>query len=199
MEIQPDLFVEEAGAHENYLGILGLTYVPRFLDAAAQGQCLRNVDSSPWRTDLKRRVQHYGYKYDYKSKSIDRSMYVGELPEFATHIALRLFHEGLMPEIADQMIVNEYERGQGIAAHVDCVPCFGDSIVTISLGSVYDMEFTSLKTGESQATPLELGSALVLRQEARYAWTHQIRPRMFDNGRRRERRVSLTFRKVIFA
>ena len=44
----------------------------------------------------------------------------------------------------DQLIVNEYQPGQGISAHIDCEPCFKNTIVTVSLGSVYEMDFISL-------------------------------------------------------
>jgi len=93
--------------------------------------------------------------------------------------------------------VNEYERGQGITAHVDCEPCFKNTIVTVSLGWVYEMDFISLDTGEVRSTLLELGSALVMRDEARYRWMHRIKARQSDRGIPRERRVSLTFRNVI--
>ncbi len=197
MERQLELFADEQVIESCYLGIEGLTKVPNFLDAAMRDETLAMVDSLPWQNDLKRQVQHYGYKYDYKSRAIDRSMFVGELPPFAKAIALRLFQDGHMPGIPDQLIVNEYRRGQGIAAHVDCVPCFDDTIVTISLGSVYDMHFKSLETSVEKSATLELGSALILSGDARYSWTHGIRPRTTDNGRPRGRRVSLTFRKVL--
>ncbi len=197
MELQRDLFADDQGIQASLLGIEGLTYVPSFLDAAAHDETLATVDSLPWQNDLKRRVQHYGYKYDYKARAIDRSMFVGELPSFAQAIGLRLFQEGHMPEVPDQLIVNEYRPGQGIAAHVDCVPCFDGTIVTISLGSVYDMDFKNLESGAAKQATLELGSALIMSGDARFSWTHGIRPRLSDNGRRRDRRVSLTFRKVI--
>ena len=50
---------------------------------------------------------------------------------------------------------------------------------------------------------LDPGSLIVLRGEARFNWLHKIPPRKIDklNGRehKRERRVSLTFRKVILS
>jgi hypothetical protein len=70
--------------------------------------------------DLKRRVQHYGWRYDYKARRIDLSMRLGELPPWATRLALRLVRDGLVPQLADQVIVNEYVGRQGISKHVDC-------------------------------------------------------------------------------
>ena len=54
---------------------------------------------------------------------------------------------------------------QGISAHVDCLPCFKNTIVTVSLGSVYEMDFINLETKVIRSTLLELGSALVMRDE----------------------------------
>lgn len=48
-----------------------------------------------------------------------------------------------------------------------------------------------------QSIPLEPNSLLVLQGEARYKWKHGIAPRKSDNGVRRGRLISLTFRKVI--
>src|SRR4051812_18599435 len=61
----------------NHLGVAGLTYCSDLLDAEAQRRILEEVDSRPWLNDLRRRVQHYGYRYDYKAREVNPSMYVG--------------------------------------------------------------------------------------------------------------------------
>jgi len=45
------------------------------------------------------------------------------------------------------MIANEYLPGQGISAHVDCVPCFSDRIASLSLLSPCEMVFQNGKQG----------------------------------------------------
>jgi alkylated DNA repair dioxygenase AlkB len=115
------------------MSILGLTYIDEFLTASEQEAVLSEVNNQPWLNDLKRAVQHYGYKYDYRSRRIDESMKVGPLPDFALRISEKLMDCGLIETNPDQMIVNKYEPGQGIYPHIDCVPCFGDTIVTVSL------------------------------------------------------------------
>ena len=185
----------------NFDRIPGLTYLPDIVDQERQNHLLANVDSQPWLNDLRRRVQHYGYKYDYKARRVDSSMRIGGLPEWALALADQLVYRGLMRELPDQLIVNEYEPGQGIANHVDCVPCFTDSIASVSLGSSCVMTFTSKETGHVIPLLLEPRSLVALRGEARYGWTHGIAARKTDTyqGRtiHRRRRVSLTFRKVI--
>ncbi len=179
------------------LGISGLAYFRELLSPAAQKRILDAIDAKPWQHDLKRRVQHYGYKYDYKARRVDPSMYVGPLPPFAVEVAERLLELGLVAEQPDQLIVNEYQPGQGITAHIDCEPCFKDTIVTISLGSVYEMDLIHAETQEVRSLTLELGSALILAGDARYKWKHRIVARKTDHGKPRGRRVSLTYRNVI--
>lgn len=203
MTVQRELFdvlQESKGLQQDYLGVPGLGYYTELLNESEQQQALEEVDSRPWRTDLKRQVQHYGYRYDYKARAIDHSMRLGSLPEFATIIAKRLLILGLIDEMPDQLIVNEYLPGQGIAAHVDCEPCFKDRIVTVSLGSACEMDFIST-TGPIKSALLEVGSGLLLSGDARYKWMHRIRARKSDRNRsaQRARRVSLTYRNVIIA
>jgi alkylated DNA repair dioxygenase AlkB len=159
------------------------------------------IDREQWLTDLHRRVQHYGYKYDYKARKIDRSMYLGALPLWVQPVAARLLSEGYMQDMPDQLIVNEYEPGQGIAAHVDCIPCFGSIVCSVTLGSQCVMELTEVAGLGSESLLLEYGSLLVLAGESRYNWKHGIPARKSDKFGglllRRSRRVSLTFRTVI--
>jgi alkylated DNA repair dioxygenase AlkB len=199
MTRQSSLFEDPAddGLKQDYLGIQGLGYLPGVLTPEEQVKVLAEIDKMPWQDDLKRRVQHYGYKYDYKARAINHSMYVGPLPPFAVEVAQQLMSHGLISGFPDQLIVNEYQAGQGISAHVDCEPCFKDTIVTVSLGSTYEMDFISLESREVCSTLLEPGSALVLERAGRYQWMHCIKARKSDHGVPRGRRVSLTYRNVI--
>ncbi len=179
--------------------IPGLVYLPNYISLEQHDRLFAEVDHAEWRADLKRRVQHYGYRYDYKARAIDASMRLGELPSWASDLARRLHVEGFMDRLPDQLIVNEYLPGQGITPHIDCVPCFGPSVASLSLGSTCQMDFAH--AGVSEPWILEPRSLTVLRGEARYTWTHAIAGRKSDliGGARvrRERRVSLTFRTVV--
>lgn len=173
--------------------IPGLTYIPDFITPDEESALIDNIDRQPWLTDLKRRVQHYGYKYDYKARAVTDDAYLGTLPEWIDPVAQKL------PFKPDQAIVNEYLPGQGISAHVDCVPCFDDMIASLSLGSGAIMQFTN--GNEKQELYLKPCSLIVLSGEARYKWTHAIPSRKSDvvDGFKLERgrRISLTFRNVI--
>ena len=129
-------------------------------------------------------------------------MRIGELPEWLKKLGQKLQKDGHMPEVADQVIVNEYQPGQGISKHIDCEPCFKDTIVSLSLGSGCIMEFIH-KDDKAKKMPVRLApkSLIVLSGEARYKWLHGIPARKSDewNGHKypRQRRVSLTFRRVV--
>jgi alkylated DNA repair dioxygenase AlkB len=175
--------------------IPGASYHPGFLTEDEAQALWLAIAAQPWLGDLARRVQHYGYRYDYQARRVTRDMYLGELPPFLRATSRRLFEDRWFRALPDQAIINEYLPGQGISAHVDCVPCFGDQIATISLGSSCEMEFA--RHHERQRHILEPRSILVLADAARFEWTHAIRARRSDHGRPRSRRISITFRTVI--
>jgi alkylated DNA repair dioxygenase AlkB len=183
------------------MDIPGLCYLPDFLDETRERVLISLIDRQPWLTELRRRVQHYGYRYDYKGRQVTAEMYLGPLPDWLQPLGRELNERGLMPYAADQVIINEYEPGQGIAPHVDCVPCFADTIASLSLGSTCVMEFTSVESRAKVPLFLARRSLVVLSGEARYDWRHAIPARKKDTheGRdlSRSRRLSLTFRKVL--
>ena len=173
--------------------IPGLRYVPDFITPDKEQVLMEVINHQPWLNDLKRRVQHYGYKYDYKARTVTDDSYLGRLPEWLEPTTQKL------PFKPDQAIVNEYLPGQGISAHVDCVPCFGDMIASLTLVSGAVMQFTN--DNQKEEIYLEPCSLITLSGPARYEWTHAIPGRKSDkvNGFQveRHRRVSLTFRSVI--
>ncbi|MEQ1705789.1 MAG: alpha-ketoglutarate-dependent dioxygenase AlkB [Rickettsiales bacterium] len=200
MIAQKDLFADESSANAQPV-VSGVSYIPDFIDSATESALIKTIDAQPWITELKRRVQHYGWRYDYKARSVTNDLRIGVLPDWLQTYAVRLQQAGLFNKTPDQVIVNEYQPGQGISAHIDCVPCFADTIASLSLGSPCVMDFTHNETGEKSSLLLEPRSLIVLTGDARYIWQHAIAGRKTDryNGQiiNRNRRVSLTFRKVI--
>ena len=194
----------------------GFLYEPGFVTVDGAEDLLREIDDedAPWLSDLSRRVQHYGFKYDYQARRIVRSMHLGPLPDWLRGLADQVtgfvesnggFESAEPLEAFDQAIINEYEPGQGIAPHVDCEPCFGPVVATLSLGSDVEMQFDHVRTGERIPVRLEQRSLAVLKGDTRYEWQHSIANRKSDpplggRGKRvkRRRRVSITFRTVIF-
>ncbi|MCF8878328.1 alpha-ketoglutarate-dependent dioxygenase AlkB [Hyphobacterium sp. SN044] len=178
----------------------GARIIGNFVSEQEANRLLAETDASDWRVDLKRRVQHYGWRYDYRERRVTADMRLGPLPDWLGPVAEAVGGLAEFDRRPDQVIVNEYLPGQGISAHVDCEPCFGPAIASLSLGGRAEMVFRHRKSGERRALILEPLMLLILAREARYDWTHEIPPRQSDvvNGARehRARRVSLTFRTV---
>ena len=182
--------------------VSGLSFIENFLSHKEQNYCVQRVDTAldEWRNDLSRRVQHYGWHYDYKTRAITPDMHIGALPDWLADIAQRIYNEtGLFDRVPEQVIVNEYLPGQGIATHIDH-PGFGPTVCTISLLDDWEMDFSQNWRDKSPAL-LQKGSCVILTKEARSVWQHGIAPRKSeatDTGRRsRKRRLSLTFRTVV--
>ena len=179
----------------------GLQHFRQRVTPARQTALLETIDRSPWLNDLKRRVQQYGYRYDYRRKGLDPASRIGPLPVWALDLIDAFRHEGLTDTSYNQLIINEYTPGQGISPHIDCRPCFDDTIFSLSLGSPCIMTMRHIESNRARDILLEPGDILLMSGEARYDWRHGIAPRKTDrvSGRvvKRGRRVSLTFRRVL--
>lgn len=192
----------DIGKSKPIIPIKGLKYVEDFISDTEHKEIWEAINKETWLDDLKRRVQHYGYKYDYKRRSLDYTMYIGDIPQWTKFIAERIVSKGFMKYLPDQLIVNEYKSGQGIADHIDCEPCFEDTIISLSLGSPCIMDFKNKDDKKDKhELLLEPKSLVVITDDARYKWTHGIPSREKDKwlGQTifRQTRISLTFRKVI--
>jgi len=191
---------EQTPIQDIEIDIPGFHYVKDWISSEQQDEIMKFLDSVEWSTELKRRVQHYGYHFDYKTSEISETP-IEPIPSVLQPMIKRLkeeFFDGVLP---DQLIVNEYIPGQGIGPHTDRTHCFGPTVASISMLSPVVMDFSNCKTLEKRALKLEPCSILVLKDDARYRWTHGIGQRDKDmwQGKefQRSRRVSLTFRTVI--
>jgi alkylated DNA repair dioxygenase AlkB len=179
--------------------IKGLRYVSEFISLEEEQTLITTIDELVWLDDLKRRVQHYGYKYDYKKRKIDNSMRLGPLPSWADALIKKITLEEISNVDFDQLIVNEYACGQGITPHIDCEPCFEETIISLSVGNATLMDFQNKNNRELKISQLlQPRSILIIESEARYDWLHGIKGRKKDPITKEifERRISLTFRKV---
>ena len=62
--------------------IEGLIIIPNFITKEEEEYLIQEIEDNEWNTSLKRLTQHYGYMYDYKSRTITNENYIGELPEY---------------------------------------------------------------------------------------------------------------------
>lgn len=170
--------------------ISGLVYIENFISEKEEIDLLENINKQEWNTTLKRRTQHYGFIYDYLKGSANTK--TTPLPEWSMFLIERL--RGYLKVEPDQLIINEYEPGQGIYPHIDSTDSFKDGIISISLGSDIIMDF--IRGDDKKELVLHRRSMLCLHGDARYKWRHGIVPRKSDNGVKRSKRISLTFRKM---
>lgn len=157
----------------------------------------------------KRRVKHYGYEFRYGTSDCDETKPLTEpenrMPEILNILFEKMLKEKLIHVIPDQMTVNFYEPGQGIPPHTDNTTAFDEYIISLSLKSSVQMEFRQNGSRKFSKLVLKPNGLLVLKGDARYNWAHLIAERKHDlvaneNGiltvKKREKRISLTFRKV---
>jgi alkylated DNA repair dioxygenase AlkB len=207
MHEQIDIFAAAANLQREHIERDGdlpadFVVVPHFISNAEERALLESIDASAWNTDLKRRVQQYGYRYDYKARAVSERDRLGDLPQWAIPIAARLVDCDYFDAMPDQVIVNEYLAGQGISSHTDRTTCFGPVIASLSLGSDVIMNFNE-SNGRAGSIVLPRCSLLVLQGAARSKWRHGIAQRRRDainsTAFQRNRRVSLTFRSVLLS
>ncbi|ATZ80383.1 putative DNA repair dioxygenase [Bodo saltans virus] len=179
----------------------GLFYCDNFIDDKMEQKIIHLVNQEKWSSELSRRVQHYGYKYDYKRRTTDpHKDYIGELPVWTDYIIHKMFcsfHKTCIHlpfETFDQLIVNEYKKGQGIGKHTDCISCFSNGIAIISLNN--DSIITFEKNGIRHDIHVKRKSLVLMTDDARYNWTHAIIPMNNNNFTNDKPRISITFRFV---
>jgi len=180
--------------------IIGLSTYSEFISEEDALRIIDFIDEKEWLSGenaLKRRTQHYGYEYDYKTRSTGMKV-AKPIPGVMMGLCTKLVEMKIFPQIPDQLIVNEYLPGQGIAAHIDQPVIFGDTITSIALCGDCTITFGKCKTKVDLHFKERM--AVVLQNDARYQWTHSIPARKSDkiDGVKipRKRRISLTFRTI---
>lgn len=167
-----------------------ILYYPEFINEKEEEFLITFFNQKEWDTTLSRRTQHYGWKYPYKTK--DKLEKTEEIPKEIDFILQRVNDHYKLK--FDQLIVNEYLPGQGISPHIDHPDLFGDTILSLSLGSNCVMNFDSEDHHFYQN--LERRSLLGIQGKHRYKYLHSIPARKKDNGIERQTRISLTFRII---
>ncbi len=171
-------------------------YAPNIISEELECDLIQYIDSFDWTIgpDEKRLVQQYGYNYNYNSRTISEEK-APPIPALLVELATKL----KIPEY-NQMIINNYLPGEGITPHIDNLNCFGNEITIISLGSGVTMNFTRPKH-KAKEIYLEARSMLILKDEIRKLWKHEIKKRKSDvvYGIRkpRGRRISITYRMCV--
>ncbi|KAJ2158683.1 hypothetical protein GGF46_003579, partial [Coemansia sp. RSA 552] len=179
----------------------GLYYIEDFISEEEEQyilDCIRadNGSDDKWFRIQERFVKHYRHSFDYYKKHVgDASLTASpDLPQwfvpFIDRVRQRL-PQAPAPFAPDQLTIQRYPAGAGIAFHSDSHTSFDDRVVILSLASPVEMVFRN-PSGSTDAThtvDLKPRSLVLMTAEARYGWEHCIRIRRSDliNGRVRPR------------
>ncbi|UJH92808.1 alpha-ketoglutarate-dependent dioxygenase AlkB [Antarcticibacterium sp. 1MA-6-2] len=177
----------------------GLLLYPDFINKSLEEELIAEIDSQPWVVDYDRRLQYYGYRNELESP-YDLVKFPVPIPPKMYELSRKIVEQKIIEKQPDQVIINEYSPGQGIRPHKDR-NYFDNQICGINLGSGCVMKFKKISGGEVIDVEIPRRSLYVMQDEARYKWNHSIPPRKKDNIdgniKHRERRLSITYRKVM--
>jgi len=181
------------------LSIKGLTLHKQFINQQESKELWELIQQQNWSKEISRDTIHYGMRYDYKEKILKQAP---SIPEWLTTLVKRVEKEAQFKQSVDQIIINRYCEGQGIAPHVDHIQLFGDTIATLSLGRETIIFFKRLHHNTSSVLA-ESNSLIVLKDEARYKWTHSLKldknnkdKKNNNDKQKKKERISITFRTI---
>jgi alkylated DNA repair dioxygenase AlkB len=188
--------------------IQGLYIIDDIIDDIEEEKLKRGANEGDWdsvgyNSEKSRRIQHFGYKYNYRSRSVGKDDYLGKLPEWSTSIEDKIMEIPVVKQLQknrpNQLIVNEYKPGQGISWHTDA-NTFDDPVITLSTGGscIFEMRHPDINDN----TPIELflkpKTLVVMTGDSRWKWQHRIPTRGVDRydgeDHIRHTRISFTYR-----
>lgn len=176
----------------------GLFLYPDFINHQQENQLLEAIDQQTWIVDYSRRLQYYGYRNELE-EPYNLIPFQVALPPEIQKFSEQIMEQGLIKQMPDQVIINEYNPGEGIRPHKDR-SYFENQICGVNLGSDCVMKFIRGLNLEIIDVHIPRRSLYIMQDDARKKWSHGIPPRKKDivNGisQHRERRVSITYRKV---
>jgi len=176
----------------------GLFLYPDFIDEVKEKELLKEIDSQVWVVDYQRRLQYYGFRNELDSP-YDLIPFSIPIPKQIYLLSQEIVERNLLQLQPDQVIINEYQPGEGIKPHKDR-NYFENQICGVNLGSSCIMKFIRGKNLEIVDVEIPRRSLYVMQDDARKKWSHSIPPRKKDNVdgniQYRARRVSITYRKV---
>lgn len=167
----------------------GLISYEEIISEQEESDIIAFLDTKPYDDTLMRLTQHYGYKYNYRNPMLTEAE---DIPNELVLVLKNLMRRIRPTNVGgfDQCIVNNYTKGQMISKHIDNVKLFGNIILSLSLGSPTTMIFKR-KNYEDHIIELKPRMLLIMKDECRYDWSHELIP-LEGN-----RRISITFRKSI--
>ncbi|KAL6208433.1 hypothetical protein ACLB2K_019382 [Fragaria x ananassa] len=177
---------------------------------ASHNQAMRFGDLPGWAAELSDSIKEVVLSCGSDSHLIESGSSCGGKKNVSPFSPELLVREPLF----DQLILNSYQPGEGICAHVDLMR-FEDGIAILSLESSCVMHFSPVEgtsedflvDGEKDPLTTKIpvyltpGSLILMSGEARYQWKHEInRKPGFQKWQGEElnqkKRISITLRKL---
>ncbi|KAI3506631.1 hypothetical protein L1887_21191 [Cichorium endivia] len=163
---------------------------------ASHNQAMRFGDLPTWAKELTTCIREVIQYSDYNPESMKKDEQEVIFPSELLH----------REPLFNQLIVNSYQPGEGICAHVDLMR-FEDGIALVSLESSCVMHFSREVANNEKESQVRIpvyltpGSLLLISGEARFEWKHEInRKPGFQKWDGLEidqkRRTSITLRKL---
>jgi alkylated DNA repair protein alkB family protein 8 len=122
------------------------------------------------------------------------------MPPLIYKLSQNIVEQKIVSIQPDQVIINEYAPGEGLKPHKDR-NYFENQICGVTFGSGCIMRYIKISGGDVIDVEVPRRSVYVMQDDARYKWNHSIPPRKKDvvdgTVKHRERRLSITYRKVI--
>lgn len=123
----------ECTSVSEHIIVPGLAVIPEFISAEEESSLMEELgnDSLPiWKESISRRVQHYGFPFNYRTLMVDYAKPTPPLPPSCRALSDQIAEQytscvnsGILPEDSpvfqplNQLTINEYLPGQGIASH----------------------------------------------------------------------------------
>jgi alkylated DNA repair protein alkB family protein 8 len=159
----------ECTSSTDHIHIEGLSVIENFISEEEEEALLNtygNDDNPAWKESLNRRVQHYGFPFNYRTLMVDYTKPTLPLSSLAKVMADKVEHHDLertgksvIEESINQLTINEYWSNQGIASHIDTEVCFGSKLFVINICGDIVMTMTR-KSSSSSSPPIEeMGSS----------------------------------------
>jgi alkylated DNA repair dioxygenase AlkB len=175
----------------------GFFYFPDFLSIAEEQQLIEAVSALELRSlvfqgfTAKRKVESYGYDYDFDKRSISKGKPIPSMLDFL--IAKVAEFLSFAPADLEEILVTEYPEGSVINWHRDAPPF--DTIIGVSLLSeckfrLRPYEKSKQGRGATLSLNLEPRSLYIIRGSARSDWEHSIAPV-------KKQRYSITLRTLV--
>lgn len=203
-----DRAFEQSRSHRNHdesstdnpsIRIQGVFVRLEAIDEQTEQLLISDADQRPWiMSQSGRRKQDFGPKVNFKKQKVKFDGFAGLPAKSMDALSTIQSKDSACAQVLRNFdtieICNlEYcsDRGSSIVPHLDDIWIWGDRLVTLNLASDTLLVLSKEESDMEIVIPMPRRSLLVLADEARYQWLHEVRREHVH-----ERRLAITFREL---